>query len=378
MKPKLIVHQLPEFDPKLFPNCRVITATQTREQLDNALTSVDGELLIMDLDNDDAIATMIRALEIRPALSIIGVTGSGDLERAIEAQRSGCAQIARKPIDVDDLEAAIGRARHVLPDNSARSQCISVIGPTGGSGATTLACHLAVELANAPGSTAALIDLDFDFGGVARAFDLHPKFTIGDLAKTTDIDETLLNKCLAGTENGPDILARPSTIGDAHAVTSDTVREVISLCQSMYTTVVVDLPRKLDEITGVGIEMADHLLLVVQLTVPSVDNAVRLLEILEREGIDRERFNLVINRYRKNVHSCTVEMVEKQLGLEAIGTIPSDYSSVNRALDAGVLLAPKHVVRTSIADLAHKLLGHKPNQPSKGWFGKLGFARGVS
>jgi pilus assembly protein CpaE len=185
----------------------------------------------------------------------------------------------------------------------------------------------------------------------------------------------VLETTIVKVDDGPDILARPRNIADAHRVSGETVRETLRVAAESYGHVIMDLPRKLDEITGVGIEMCDRLLLVVQLTVPSVDNAARLLDTLSGEGIGRERVDLVINRFRKKVHSCTVEMVEKQLNLKSIGTIPSDYSSVNRALDAGVLLSPKSAVRTSIADLAQKLLGaaHARSRDSK-----LGLAKGVS
>ena len=80
------------------------------------------------------------------------------------------------------------------------------------------------------------------------------------------------------------------------------------------------------------------------------------------------------------MQTCTIEMVEEQLGMKAATLIPSDYSSVHKAIDAGVLLNRKNVVRSAINELAQKLTGgnNDDDGQNKGWFGKLGFARGVS
>jgi len=375
VKPSVCVHRLPGLKPAWLPKCLIVSTSTTRDQLMQALTSVDCDILILDLDDHDAINTIVAAVEVCGKLVVVGLTGSNDFDLIIKAQRAGCKQLSRKPIDPDDLRAAVLRAAQEIFGAKSTGHCTAVMGPTGGSGSTTLACHLAMEMANQAVGRTLLVDLDFDFGGVARAFDLSPKFTFSDLAEASSIDKGVLETTIVKVDDGPDILARPRNIADAHRVSGETVRETLRVAAESYGHVIMDLPRKLDEITGVGIEMCDRLLLVVQLTVPSVDNAARLLDTLSGEGIGRERVDLVINRFRKKVHSCTVEMVEKQLNLKSIGTIPSDYSSVNRALDAGVLLSPKSAVRTSIADLAQKLLGaaHARSRDSK-----LGLAKGVS
>ncbi len=379
MSLKACVHQLPDLPDDLLKGCVVAARTDTREQLCNTLTTVEMAVLLLDLDAPDAINTLVAAHEVAPALPIVGVTTGSDLEVVIQAQRNGCQQISRKPYDAQDLQTALGRV--LQAEGGGQGKVYSIIGPTGGAGATTVASHLGMEFASMGGGDALLIDLDFDFGGVARAFDVMPNFTIADLAKADSIDSHNLEKTCLKIEGGPRLIARPRSIADAQAVDADTIRNLLRVARRDFEHVIIDLPRKLDEITGAGIEQCDTLLLVVQLTVPAVDNASRLIDILSAEGIDKSRIELVVNRYRKNMQTCTVEMVEEQLGRKAAALIPSDYSSVHKAIDAGVLLNRKNVVRAAIHDLAQKLIGTaqaEADHAKSGWFGKLGFARGVS
>src|SRR5262249_34887482 len=150
--------------------------------------------VILDLDNLDALSTAINVLEVRPNTGIIGVTGSADLNHAIAAQRAGCRQIVTRPIDAHDLNLAIRRALSHFGEEVPRCKSLALMGATGGAGATMVACHLAVELAAISHARCELIDLDLEFGGVARAFDLAPQLTIAELAKAGALDELLMRK----------------------------------------------------------------------------------------------------------------------------------------------------------------------------------------
>lgn len=369
----VILHDLPDIAEENLPDFVTVSRTASRNDMLTAIGGLEHAVLFIDLDNPDAFTLVSSALEVKPRLAIIGVLGSNDLGRVLQAQRNGVRQAIRRPMDPTDVAAALIEVWKISADEFASSQIYAVFGTVGGAGATTVACTLAAELARVTQSKTGLIDLDFDFGGVARAFDLSPRFTVADLSNAGAGDKVLLHKTAIELPNSVAVIARPPTIRAGHAIDDASAKRIIKLATRAYPHLVVDLPRRLDATTGAVVEMCNRLLVVLQLTVPAIDNARRLLEALHEEGVPADRIELVVNRHRKNLHSCTPEMVEKQLGQKVFGVIPNDFQAVSRALDTGQPLDAKHPVRAAINDLATKLTGGESNSgPRKGWLSSLG------
>ncbi len=371
------VHNLPDVTPGMLPDFHVASNTKTRAELLDALTAADHALLVIDLDQDDAISTVVNVLEVRPTIGIVGITATTDLNLVIAAQRAGCRQISMRPLDPTDLINASRRAIGQSED-AANQRILAVFGTIGGAGATTFASYLAVCLAADSKQRVGLLDFDCEFGGVARAFDVSPPFTITDMASVGSVDPALFARGAVSLDCGVDIVARPPTIAEAHTLEENAIRSILRTSSSLYPHTVVDLPRRLDPVTGAAVEMCSRLILVAQLTVPSIDNTRRLIEALSSEGVQQDRIEIVINRYRKNVHSITVEMVEKELSHKILGLIPSDYAAVNSALDTGQALSTKNPVRAAIAEIAAKLAGPKASETAAkkgGWFASLGIGR---
>lgn len=370
VKRGICVYQVPDLDGTTLPSSPV-GRCETRDELLNAIVATDVGLVILDLDADQSLNTVINLLEVRPDLGIVGVTGTANLNHVIAAQRAGCKQIVTRPIDPADLQLACRRAMNEFGDDAGRSKAVALMSATGGAGATLIACHLAAELASLGQARCALIDLDLEFGGIARSFDIHPQYSVFDLASAGAVDPSMLERTAVRMPLGVDVIARPPSIREAHQVEDQAVRSLLRLAARTYPYVVIDLPRTLDEISGAAIESCDKLIIVIQLTVPNVDNARRLITALADEGVSHDRIGVVVNRYRKNVHGFPLEMAEKELGQRVLGLVPSDYASVNTALDTGKPLAAKNPVRTAISEIASRLIG-APSQPeSRGWLANL-------
>lgn len=359
---------VPEIRTAMFPDAPRVIHVAHRNDLQHALSALPDASLVIDLDGPDALLTIATVLENHAHAPIVGVTAGKDLNLVINAQRAGCRQITTRPIDANDLISAIRRAISISGDVPEERHTYAVMGATGGAGATALACNLALEYAAQRQQNVAVVDLDLEFGGVARAFDVAPPFSIADLASVGAPDSTMLEKTLVALPSGVHLCASPPTIQDAHAVDEHATRAILKLVSQVYAGTIIDLPRKLDAITGAAIEVADRLLLVLQLTVPSIANARRLLDALSSEGLPPERVELVVNRYRRNTHACTLDMVVEQTGRPVIATIPSDYAAVAGAGDHGKPLPSKNPVRTAIAGLCSRLTGiAAPTETSRSW-----------
>lgn len=369
----IIAHGV-ELDESNLSDCRIVATTTSPSDLSHALTAAQPSAVVMDIDDPSAVRTIISSLEVCPHLAIVGITDGSNLNRVIEAQRVGCRQITTRPVDPNDLVIALRRAISTGQDDVAHSCTVAMFGTIGGAGSTTIGAHLAIELAEQARCEAAVIDLDLEFGGVARSFDINPQFTLADLASAGTVDAVLLDKATVKLDCGVSVIARPGSIHEGQSVDENSVRNILQAVRRKYSQVVIDLPRRLDPISGVALEQADRVLLVLQCTVPSVDNARRLLSALDSERFPLDRVGLVVNRFRKGTQSFTPETIQKELGQQVLAVIPSDFAAVNHSLDTGKHLAERNPVRSAIARLALTLIGggDVAAKRSGGWFKKLG------
>lgn len=372
---RVCVHGLSDTGLDAVPEFSLVSNTRSREELRKAIGLLRPEVLVIDLDAAGAQDAVVECLEIDSGLAVIGVTGHNDATHMVGALRAGCRQLSIKPLDPNDLVVAIRRSLNENAPRAERGKAIAVFGAVGGAGATTVACYLAAGLAEATRSRSLIVDFDFDFGGVARAWNLTPMHTIGDMVSAGTIDGIMLDRVAVSSDemNGVSIVPRPHTIEEGHAVDEHFITSLIHTAQSHYASVVMDLPRKLDAVVGCAMEACDKLLVVMQLTVPSIDNARRLIEALTRNGMSMDRIELIVNRFRKNVHALTVELVEKQFGRRVIGVVPNDYRSVTQAIDMGQPVADRNPVRSAIQAIAERLVGggEREAPAAEGWFARL-------
>jgi pilus assembly protein CpaE len=374
MSARICVHRLGDLGQSLPEKMSIAARTETRDQLMTALGAISADVLLVDLDQPESLHEIVGALELRPHLVVVGAAGKSDLNVIIASQRAGCSQIVAKPINSDDLAGAIRRA---LPQTRehAGGKTYALIGACGGNGVTTLACHLAAELSSLTGAPTCLMDLDLEFGGIARAFDLAPGLTITDLADASEVEPQMLQRVAANVAGRVHLVARPNSIIDVQHLSESQVLHVERVAAQTFPFVVADLPRKLDAITGHVIENCTKLVIVVQLNVPNVDNARRLLDALTHGAVSPDRIEIVVNRYKKGIVPFSLEMLEKQVGRKVLAVVPNDYQAVSQSIDTGQPLAERNAVRAAIADLAGKLVGRNPDPvdaPVGGWLNLIG------
>jgi pilus assembly protein CpaE len=217
---------------------------------------------------------------------------------------------------------------------------------------------------------ALLADLDLEFGGVARAWDLSATYSIADIAGAGMVDALLLKKATCELPLGISVLSRPAKIEEAHAIEESMIGLTIQCARAMYPFVILDLPRKLDAIVGTALEQCNKTLIITQATVPAVDNAKRMADALGRAGMEYEKFEFVLNRHRKNIHTITPEVIEKTLGKKLFGVIPNDYHAVSKAIDLGTPMSGRNPVYCAITELALKLAGRSQPQQRRGWLSR--------
>ena len=263
--------------------------------------------------------------------------------------RMGAHDVVPLPIELAELETALDPIRRQHASASARqrtgdTRLAIVIKGEGGVGATALLGQLAARFAAEEakrGREACLIDLDLQFGDAAFQLGLRPRLTLADLIGAgTRLDGELLRATAAPHPSGLQVVAAPREILPLDAINSDHLMTLISLAKAEFGTVFVDLPANWTNWSLSLLARADLVLMVTELSVPSLNRARRQLDLLTSQGLGQVDLRLIINRFEKKLFDrLTTKDVEKALGRAPDYTVANDYQTVSEALERGVPVA---------------------------------------
>ena len=76
----------------------------------------------------------------------------------------------------------------------------------------------------------------------------------------------------------------------------DELRRVISLLKATFTHLVIDLSKSYGPLDIAAMEASDDILLVTQLDLPSLRNAVRLMQFLQQHDGLIDKVRIIVNR----------------------------------------------------------------------------------
>lgn len=349
---------------------QVLGVVATFEELREWLKQAAVEVVAVNLDDSQGVGLSVveRVAQVAPQTGIVGISADTSPQRIIGAMRAGCSQFVAWPIDTADLQQAVDRlrtARRAVPVGSKR---VCVIGSSGGVGATTVSCNLAMEFAHLTGRPVAIVDLNLEFGDVACSFDCSPRYSIADVcADGIEPDHMMLAKALHNLPNGVSVLARPDEIEQAHQVSPEGVQKMLRVLGETHPWIVVDLPRYSSFLSAAALSEADAILIVAQLSVPCVRNAARIYQALRQMDTAEEKVEIVLNRVKANFERITPDEVEAHFEKPIFGMVPNDYRSVQSSLDLGhpvMTDAPNSPARLAIQKIARKLAGEQVSGPA--------------
>src|SRR6185295_10604986 len=181
---------------------------------------------------------------------------------------------------------------------SRTSRTIMVSSTKGGTGKTSLAVNLAVELAQKHRLRTLLVDLDVQFGDVGIVLGLErPGKTLYDLAAAAgELDAEKLRGYVVRHSTGLNVLPAPLRPEDGDAVDAARIASVLQIAREMYDAIVVDTAPLFDGPMLTALDRSDLLLLVTTPDVPSMKNIRLALQTLELLGFPLDRIALVANR----------------------------------------------------------------------------------
>ena len=345
--------------------CQVSTLTPV-ERVANRLAQSRPEMVVLVLSAEpEAALALLREHRPSTVQRVLAVGPVREPKLRLGALREGADQYLDEAELQPEMEAVLRRLSvHAnVPAPAENGRVISVLAPSGGSGCSTLAVNLATALAKEH-KHCVLIDLNLGAGDLAALLDLKPTHTLADLCRnSTRMDRAIFERSLVRHPSGVALLAPSRSFSDIAEITTQGVRDTLTLARSLAPYVVVDLDDSFHAEQTQTLRQSDVILLVLRLDFTSLRNTRCTLEHLDQLNVNRQRVRLVVNRYGQP-QELPVAKAEEALGVKIAHYVPDDPRTINRANNNGipaVVDAPSAKVSRSVVQLAANLNGHKPS-----------------
>jgi pilus assembly protein CpaE len=189
---------------------------------------------------------------------------------------------------------------------------------------------------------------------------VQPAYTLANIARESDrLDATYLRTLLSGRPDGVQILASPIHAEEAELVRGAHVERALNLLRGDFDWVVLDLSRTWNEPTVRALDLADLILLVTLMDVPTLHHTRKHIDLLERLGHSGARIRLIANRH-SSADAITDKDVAEFLERRPDFRIPNDFPTMLAGVNRGVsvsAIAPRSPVARAYKDLTQALLG---------------------
>ncbi len=323
-----------------------------------------AKVLVLEVDptSAESLRRMAKLRAEREDLPIIAALSKADVSLVRTLIRQGIADVAELPFAPEELASQIldASTRLAEPSNPGDlAPMVTVARSTGGSGASTLITHLAAAMASqdTTGKGVCVIDLDLQSGDVASYTGVEPKVTISALLDAGErLDSQLLRSAITQTRYGYSIIAAPEAITPLDTVDVDQLLRVLTLARRHFGHVLVDLPAVWTNWSLSTVVASNEVLLVTDLSIASLRQARRRLDLLRSVGLGRQQLKVVANRMERRLFKTIgVDEVGNALDCEVIATLSSEGATLRSAQDQGVLIsdiAGKSRFANEIRDLA--------------------------
>lgn len=334
---------------------------------------------VLLLEGQGARETELDALEgllaHHPELTVILICAQQSPEFLLRALRIGVREVVPLPATLDGLRRAIDciRERRFLGKTPPpQGRVIAVLPCKGGAGATFLATNLACSIA-AEGKRVCLIDLNFHFGEASLyVSEARPPSTVDEvLQEIKRLDGPLLESSMLRVAPNFWLLAAPDSPEKAVDIRPDGIERLLSIARSHYDFVFLDVSRTLDANTIKGLDCADEIYLVLQMTLPFLRDAARLLRLFHSLAYPDGRVHVLVNRFEKG-GDIGLKSIESGLGVGVFRIVPNSFGAVAVSINQGrpiIDVAPQDPVSRVLREMARELA--KVPTEDEGWLRRL-------
>lgn len=310
-----------------------------------------------------------------PQMVIIMLCPQQSSDFLIHAMRVGVREVLPSPATGVTLEAAIGRAEAKLGGRSTQrsGRVVAFLSCKGGAGATFLATNLGYQIAT-EGKKVLLIDLNLQFGeALLTVHNRKATSDIGEVARNlARLDASFLKASTLEVIPNFEILDVPADPAQSLQIKPEHVDAILNVAVNQYDFIILDVNRNLDDVTIKALDRAHNIFLIVQMLLPYLRNANRMMSVFRSLGYPQEKVEVLVNRFWKN-SDIGLDDMRSSLGVTKMRIIPNGYKEVAKAINQGeplVTVAKSSAVTKAIGELVESLLP-KTEQAQGGLFSRL-------
>ncbi len=326
-------------------------------------TQPDIALINVDSNHARGVQLIGEVSRAVPNCAVLVVSNSQEGSLILQSMRNGAREFLNMPLVLDDFIAALDRIRISMGgpgDGGGRvGKIITIAGVGGGVGSTALVVNAAASLAQDPGNSPVIIDLDLTLGDADVWLDIIPEYTIRDVADNISrLDYGLLKRSLTRHDCGVYLLPRPVELETGEQIKPDDLRRILALLKATFSHLIIDVSKGFGRLDLSVMEVSDKVLLVTQLDLSCLRNVVRIMQFVEQVPGVKEKVEIIVNRMGLEDSDISLNKALETIGRAVFWQLPNDYATMVGARNNGVPLcqfAPKARLTRSINDMVRQL-----------------------
>lgn len=346
-----------------FDNINLIDCPAQPELILATLTEMQNKsIFLVDLSNNkqEKLDLILKVSQQCPNCKVLALSDNPTVDLIIRIMRAGAKEFVPIPILKNEFFDSLSKIISQFEEPKKNNKCkiISVFSNKGGIGKTSLATNLALELSKITKESVALIDMNFQMGDITTFLDLKPSFNISYMLENIDkINETFLLSTLEKYKNSSlYILADPPYFKQADNIQPKQITKLFNTLKETFSYIIVDAEASFDGKNIAALDNSDLILLVTVANIPALRNTQRCLELFEKLGYDKNKTQIVVNRYMEN-DEIKEDDVEKVLSKSVYWKIPNNYFALMTAINKGVPVSSINA-NTNIAQSYRDLAQH--------------------
>jgi pilus assembly protein CpaE len=334
-------------------------------------------LLLVDISGIELPLSQVQMLAdvCEPGTNVVAIGDRNDVALFRDLQEAGISNYLVKPVTRDLLARALAPKTNGSTDIGRAplklGKMVSFIGARGGVGTTTIGANFAWYLANRQSRRVALVDLDIQHGDCNLLFNTDTTPGLRDaLANPLRVDPLLLERIMTQHGERLFVLGGEEPINDHVQFTPGAVDMLFTVLRSQFHYVVVDVPRIPIPAYRRAFEIADRRVIVVDQTMRSMRDAVRLNRTLGEADADRTIY--VVNRVGEaGSHGLSLKEIAATLQAKPTSMVPFLPSLVTPAAHHATIAANKRgKFANGIGELALEISGRTRRRRWFSWRAK--------
>ncbi len=350
-------------------NCEVIVCTDFSDLVMKLTVEGKNIVYLYDYSSNSDCYDKARVLKGKFPTSVINIVANGNNVNPKHLNRIGVNAMI-KPGDskaiLDNLDQSKRLAESYTSDQYVHVDdknikykdinVVSVIGPSGGVGKTTIATNLAASFAEF-GLKTCLVDLSLQFGDVGLFTNIKPTFTVYDLMVNNSDFNPNMNLFIEHVNPNLFVLPAPVLPEQADYITRSMVAKMIKNLSVYFDVVVFDTPSIINDICLELFQLSHQVVLVTTKDLGSIKNSKLAIDLLTKLRVDN-KIKLVLNKFDSPKFVVENEAVRRMLGVDIISLVPHTNTITGNAINMGVPFIysyPREPISDAVRELMTKV-----------------------